>query len=275
MASITQITANRINAQSSAGPRSEEGKSVSRRNAARHGILSGKLLLDDEDRDAFDDLLIDLNETLRPVGAVEFGLVERIAVTLWRQRRLVGAETASLALSRSRQRLASQVGSELDPHRISRVDPDDLEPFDEVQEKWCREIVDECEALDEDLNPALLPNAVPHIFRQLTEDADDEGLTVEAYLGARDDGLSGYVGELAGWCRKQLKASEERPKILAVAEHVRGQRLVPRPEMLELLSRYQTTLDNQLCKILKALRETQEWRFKTLQDQAVLVETAE
>ena len=35
-------------------------------------------------------------------------------------------------------------------------------------------------------------------------------------------------------------------------------------DTLELLARYQTTLDNQLFKLLKALREAQEWRLKTI-----------
>ena len=34
---------------------------------------------------------------------------------------------------------------------------------------------------------------------------------------------------------------------------------------LEILSRYQTTLDNQLYKALRALREAQEWRLKTIE----------
>jgi hypothetical protein len=31
------------------------------------------------------------------------------------------------------------------------------------------------------------------------------------------------------------------------------------------MARYQTTLDNQLYKALRAYREAQEWRFKTLE----------
>jgi hypothetical protein len=33
---------------------------------------------------------------------------------------------------------------------------------------------------------------------------------------------------------------------------------------MDLLARYQTTLDNQLYKALQALRQAQEWRLKTL-----------
>ena len=34
---------------------------------------------------------------------------------------------------------------------------------------------------------------------------------------------------------------------------------------LMLFTRYQTTLDNQIYKALRALREAQEWRLKTIE----------
>ena len=39
--------------------------------------------------------------------------------------------------------------------------------------------------------------------------------------------------------------------------------------MLEVFSRYQTTLDNQLYKSLRALRDAQEWRLKTIEGSSV------
>ena len=36
-------------------------------------------------------------------------------------------------------------------------------------------------------------------------------------------------------------------------------------DTLELFARYQTTLDNQLFKLLKALREAQEWRLELIE----------
>ena len=45
---------------------------------------------------------------------------------------------------------------------------------------------------------------------------------------------------------------------------MRAKRLVLPNDTLEIISRYQTTLDNQLFKTLKALRDAQEWRLETL-----------
>jgi hypothetical protein len=71
-----------------------EGKRVSSGNARSHGILSRELLLPSEDPAEFNQLLDELASELRPVGTLEHTLVERIAIAMWRQRRLVRAENA-------------------------------------------------------------------------------------------------------------------------------------------------------------------------------------
>jgi hypothetical protein len=68
--------------------------------------------------------------------------------------------------------------------------------------------------------------------------------------------------QLQSWCRAQLRHAAARPHIIALAEQVRAKRLVLPADTLELLARYQTTLDNQLYKALRALREAQEWRCR-------------
>ena len=88
--------ANRLNAQMSTGPRTEEGKSWSRRNAFKHGILSSALLITEgggaEDRAEFDELLGGLHLHFEPVGALEEMLVEKIAVHWWKQVRALKCE---------------------------------------------------------------------------------------------------------------------------------------------------------------------------------------
>ena len=95
-----RLAANRTNALCSTGPVTPAGKAIASQNATRHGLLSAKLLLEDEDAGDYQMMLTDLCRSVRPVGALELSLVERIGVTLWRQRRLVQAETARLTLAR-------------------------------------------------------------------------------------------------------------------------------------------------------------------------------
>jgi len=262
-----QLTANRENAKYSTGPKSKNGQAVACQNATRHGLFSSRLLLEGEDPAEFQELLGELQLTLRPVGAVELGLVERIAVTMWRQRRLVCAETATLQLSRQLKKIASGVSSELGLCFSAELKEDDLTPFDTEQAEWCEKVLEEIEALEEldfEIEFKTLPKAVPLLFAQLKSDAEADGENIESYLKDYDNGLSGYARDIARWCREELRKAEKRPHILALADQLRAKRLVLPPDALALFTRYQTTLDNQLYKALRAFRETQEWRLKTL-----------
>ena len=75
----------------SGGPRTALGKNRSKYNARTHGIFSKVVVLDGESRSEFDAQLAGLREHFRPVGAFRDGLVEILAVTRWRQRRLLVA----------------------------------------------------------------------------------------------------------------------------------------------------------------------------------------
>lgn len=61
-------------------------------NALKHGIFANVALLRDEPRLEFDSILNGLREDLRPEGTVEETLVEKLAILLWRYRRLILAE---------------------------------------------------------------------------------------------------------------------------------------------------------------------------------------
>ena len=91
-----KAAANRRNAQLSTGAKTKEGKNRSRRNALRHGILASALLVTEgegaEDRAEFDELLGGLCRDLAPVGTLEEMLVEKIAVSWWRQKRALRCE---------------------------------------------------------------------------------------------------------------------------------------------------------------------------------------
>jgi hypothetical protein len=93
MTSWRQFQANRLNALKSTGPRTEEGKRISRRNALRHG-LTGETVIhgleDSEDYRGFEAAIIaDYNAET----AVERELVLRLASLLFRLRRIIAIET--------------------------------------------------------------------------------------------------------------------------------------------------------------------------------------
>lgn len=65
-------------------------------NALKHGVLSRHVVLPHEDRSEFDDLLAALVMEHQPGGATELHLVEELAGILWRKRRVLMAEGASI-----------------------------------------------------------------------------------------------------------------------------------------------------------------------------------
>jgi hypothetical protein len=79
--------ANRANAQHSTGPQTPEGKQRSSRNALKHGLFSRQILMWDEDAGELEQFRQDMLESLRPVGAMEEMLADRIVSESWRLQR--------------------------------------------------------------------------------------------------------------------------------------------------------------------------------------------
>jgi hypothetical protein len=83
-------------ARKGSGPRTRLGKERTKHNALRHGIFSKAVVLKSESQLEFDSLQNGLCKDFRPVGRLEETLVEMLAVTLWRQRRVLIAEAAEI-----------------------------------------------------------------------------------------------------------------------------------------------------------------------------------
>lgn len=80
----------------STGPTSVAGKQRSSKNATKHGFLSKSLMIDGERRQDYNQLFAGLMEAHQPANTAEQVLVEKLAVSLWKQRRLIRVETASI-----------------------------------------------------------------------------------------------------------------------------------------------------------------------------------
>ena len=76
---------NRRNALKSTGPRTVDGKARVSDNARSHGFLSRHLIVEGESPAEFAALLAALVADYQPVGVVETGLVEQVAIVLWCQ----------------------------------------------------------------------------------------------------------------------------------------------------------------------------------------------
>ena len=117
MPTNAQIKANRKNAKKSTGPRSEEGKTRSAKNALKHGLLARDTVMPGEDPADFDRQLSALEADIQPANSLEFELVRQIADAQWRMRRLTRLETGFLAAAVDDQR-----------RHLEKRRPDELRP---------------------------------------------------------------------------------------------------------------------------------------------------
>lgn len=90
----------------STGPRTPQGKARASRNAIRHGLLAGAIVLDGESVEMFREILTDLEDELRPDSPVERRFVETMAISEWRRLRLLSLEKEYLAMEMERQQKA-------------------------------------------------------------------------------------------------------------------------------------------------------------------------
>jgi hypothetical protein len=96
--SPARLTANRLNGQFSKGPTTAAGKTISAANSLAHGLYSSVVLpAIGESPEEFAALAAAVREELRPDGALQEHLADRIAVLVWRWHRLTRYDSAATA----------------------------------------------------------------------------------------------------------------------------------------------------------------------------------
>ena len=83
MSTLRQIEANRRNAAKSTGPRSVEGKAVSRMNALQSGIHAESVIITDEDPEALTQLAETFYRDHQPQTAMECALLDNVIRDTW------------------------------------------------------------------------------------------------------------------------------------------------------------------------------------------------
>ena len=93
MATPAQLAANRANALRSTGPRSAEGKSVSRFNALQHGVDAQLPIIPGEDPAEYQTLAAEYEGRFQPQTPDERYHVQTLIDSDWQKRRLKSLET--------------------------------------------------------------------------------------------------------------------------------------------------------------------------------------
>ncbi len=93
MSTLSQIAANRANAQHSSGPKSETGKAASCKNNFRFGFTGAFTILESENEAEFDFFVGSLHDEYKPSTATELLLVQKMAQHQWLSQRAIRLQT--------------------------------------------------------------------------------------------------------------------------------------------------------------------------------------
>jgi hypothetical protein len=88
--SEARLTANRLNAQRSTGPKTEQGRAKSSGNALRTALTGRTVLLPGDDGERYATRLAEYKKVYLPVGVRETEIVQVLADTWWRLERIPG-----------------------------------------------------------------------------------------------------------------------------------------------------------------------------------------
>lgn len=117
--SAAQLGANQANAQLSTGPRTEMGRATSWLNAVKTGLTGNTVLLPTDDVAAYEEHMLCYKSDFAPVCQRETHLVESIAQTAWRLKRIPLLEYSIYAVGH--QELAEQFAHENESVRNSII----------------------------------------------------------------------------------------------------------------------------------------------------------
>src|SRR6204780_4088880 len=96
MSSLRRVQSSKANGARSKGPSTPAGKRNSSLNAIRHGVCAKCVVVEGESRENFLILLQQHVDRFQPANEVEFGMIEEMCASYWRQRRAWSIETALL-----------------------------------------------------------------------------------------------------------------------------------------------------------------------------------
>ena len=245
-----QLEANQKNAQKSTGPVTTIGKAKVSTNAVKHGVLSNKLVLPQESEEDFQFLFDDLVSSIKPVGALAFSLVEMIAINLFKQRRLIRAETAEISLLNRPERIARRVNLILN-YPSDSVSTEEIKGLDPDYCDFCEPLMPEIDKAEYINTSEELKSISPILFKRLTEDAEQDEVEIDEYVNNDCGGMYEYIQSLKNFCNKY----QRRHEIAELANLERDKNSVLFGDTEKTHARYQTTLNNEFHKLVSTLRD--------------------
>jgi hypothetical protein len=288
MTSEKQLAANRRNAQGSTGPKTDEGKAITRLNAAKHGGLAATPVVPRLERpEEWAEHLAATMASLNPVGHLEAVLAQRIALLFWRLGRVARYERETIAIGQEavedelaeQRRLPlsrgiggdflSEVKSELESARESAelferfaALADEVPLSGDDAATILSAVADQTENADPgDFSmPKVVPDEIPwdeftewtagRVRRGIAAMASEEGVGAERL----------WEQTLVQAYAQVIRLKQEVAKVTGQLDRMRRERLLPQGPDLDKLTRYEAHLSRQLAQALHELQRLQAAR---------------
>ncbi len=132
MSTQEQLNANRTNAQSSTGPKTDEGKAISSQNGVKHGLFAKNDVISGEDLARYEQHRQDIYDEFVPLTPTESVLTQRIASLTWRLMRADRLQTTVINTLVAAQQKATpppvrdtfNIPAMIESLRLKDADPD-------------------------------------------------------------------------------------------------------------------------------------------------------
>ena len=284
-----QINANKKNALKSTGPKTEQGKEISKMNALKHGLSARTMVLPYlEKAEDWEEHWASVLADLRPEGYMEMVLAERIAILLWRMGCIIRyeQEVTSIQLENSERYLSTA-----EIYNIGKEDGRDYSALELVEEE-IQQTKEELEFLDHlphwNKNQKVDSNWVGWLLERVVDTAEDkicrENEDADLPDYAEDLGSQGDAWN-AGKLRKRIEAiandagpddlldlitteihreleghQAELRRLKRVLDQSRRQSIIPHTLDIEKVHRFETSLERSLYKALQELQKLQKGR---------------
>ena len=274
MNTITASTATVRPAPNPSAPPTVDAKppayEVVRFNALKHGILSRYTVLSHESHADYESLVDSLMDEHLPAGATEQHLIEELASVIWRKRRVLQAEGATLNKGlKEASRNANTIVPAAAPFEPGLSG--DNTRINDLMDMTPKDVADSQRAARHDLDATNKASAIlrkggdlayDKALRALLPDSREwwESYVEEDEYAADAEGLAAFINEhLSPLCYAQEKEARHHK---AIKNQALGEGL--QAYKLEKLSRYETHLDRKFERSLGMLIKLQELRGSRL-----------
>lgn len=267
MATPAQIAANQANAQKSTGPRSEEGKQVSKMNAVTNGIFTTVPIAEVEDEDEFERMSEELTAIYQPSDYQECILVENIIISLWRQKRVRLAESARINLANSDHQVMQEVNRRLNLSTLNSLHIDQISGDLSSEYQSLLVMKKELDNMDFEKKshyPSTIKNDAPNVYSQLSFYTKKHNMTWENFL-SKPICVKSALEELNTSIEESIKLIQIRINGKKISLITRRANLVVDEKYCNLLMKYETRAENAYIKAVDALEKYRKSRLKVVE----------